>query len=35
MDHIKTHYHVSHSSINPTGIVPQGPELDLLSPHNR
>lgn len=26
-DHIKTHYYASHRSINPTGIVPAGPEL--------
>lgn len=26
-DHIKTHYYVSHRTINPTGIVPKGPEL--------
>lgn len=25
--HIKHHYYASHESINPTGIVPQGPEL--------
>ncbi|BFM15306.1 glutathione S-transferase family protein [Maricurvus nonylphenolicus] len=34
-DHIKTHYYASHLSINPTGIVPLGPELDFSSPHNR
>jgi len=28
-DHIKGHYYVSHSTINPTGIVPVGPELDF------
>ncbi len=28
-DHIKRHYYASHRSINPTGIVPRGPELDL------
>ena len=26
MDHIKTHYYSSHLSINPTGIVPLGPQ---------
>ena len=26
-DHIKDHYYQSHRSINPTGIVPAGPEL--------
>ena len=35
MDHIKTHYFGSHRSINPTGIVPKGPEIDFLAPHGR
>jgi len=35
MDHIKYHYFASHSSINPTGIVPKGPEIDFMQPHNR
>ncbi len=35
MDHIKTHYFVSHRSINPTGIVPSGPDIDFLTPHDR
>ena len=34
-DHIKRHYYQSHPTINPTGIVPLGPELDLTSPHGR
>lgn len=34
-DHIKRHYYMSHPKINPTRIVPKGPSLDLLSPHNR
>lgn len=34
-DHIKSHYYQSHSTINPTGIVPVGPSLDYLRPHNR
>lgn len=33
--HIKRHYYFSHISINPTQIVPTGPELDLLSSHGR
>ncbi len=33
--HIKEHYFKSHKTINPTGIVPSGPELDLSTPHNR
>jgi putative glutathione S-transferase len=35
MDHIKNHYYGSHDSINPTGIVPAGPALDLWAPHRR
>ena len=34
-DHIKTHYYRSHTTINPTGIVPKGPALDLDAPHGR
>jgi putative glutathione S-transferase len=34
-DHIKTHYYGSHKQINPTGIVPLGPELLLDAPHDR
>ena len=34
-DHIKRHYYVTHDSINPTGIVPKGPALDLSAPHGR
>jgi glutathionyl-hydroquinone reductase len=32
-EHIKRHYYESHRSINPTGIVPAGPVLDLGIPH--
>jgi putative glutathione S-transferase len=35
MEHIKHHYYRSHPTINPTGIVPQGPRLDLNAPHDR
>ncbi len=35
MDHIKRHYYGSHPSINPTGVVPLGPALDLDAPHDR
>ncbi len=35
LDHIKQHYYQSHGSINPTGIVPAGPEYDLREPHGR
>lgn len=33
--HIKRHYYESHPSINPTGIVPVGPDLDLAAPNDR
>ncbi len=33
--HIKKHYYQSHKTINPTGIVPIGPEIDFMTPHNR
>lgn len=33
--HIKRHYYESHKTINPTGIVPAGPALDLDAPHDR
>lgn len=35
MDHIKRHYYVSHKTINPTGIVPKGPDINFLAPHGR
>lgn len=34
-NHIKGHYYQSHNTINPTGIVPVGPEIDFLQPHER
>ncbi|WP_372796961.1 glutathione S-transferase family protein [Litorivivens sp.] len=34
-DHIKRHYYASHATINPTGIVPAGPEVDYQRPHHR
>ncbi len=34
-DHIKRHYYVTHAQINPTRVVPVGPELDLDRPHGR
>jgi putative glutathione S-transferase len=34
-DHIKRHYYYTHDDINPTRIVPVGPELDLNAPHRR
>jgi len=33
--HIKNHYYGSHRTINPTGIVPLGPQQDFSGPHGR
>jgi len=35
MDHIKRHYYGSQRHVNPSGIVPLGPQLDFLAPHDR
>ncbi len=35
MDHIKNHYYGSHETVNPSRVVPLGPQLDLNEPHNR
>ncbi|GLK78520.1 glutathione S-transferase family protein [Methylopila turkensis] len=35
LDHIKTHYYWSHTTINPTRVIPLGPALDLDAPHGR
>jgi putative glutathione S-transferase len=35
MHHIKHHYYGSHETINPTGVVPVGPALNLNKPHGR
>ena len=34
-DHIKTHYYASHHTINPTGVVPLGPDIDFTRAHGR
>jgi putative glutathione S-transferase len=35
-DHIKRHYYVTHPQINPTGVVPKGPDLSgWQEPHGR
>lgn len=34
-EHIKQHYFYSHTSINPTRIVPKGPVIKLNQPHSR
>jgi len=33
--HIKSHYYASHDHVNPTRIVPAGPDLDFDAPHGR
>ena len=35
LDHIKRHYYITHTAINPTRIVPIGPLLDLTKQHGR
>jgi len=34
MQHIKEHYYASHDSINPSSVVPKGPNIDFSQPHN-
>lgn len=34
-EHIKTHYYYSHDTINPTRVVPVGPDIDYARAHNR
>jgi putative glutathione S-transferase len=35
MDQIKRHYYTTHDMLNPSRIIPAGPELDFLEPHGR
>ncbi len=34
-DHIKRHYYMTHDRLNPSRIVPKGPDMDWLAPHDR
>ena len=34
-DHIKRHYYMTHPEINPTRVVPIGPDLKFDVSHNR
>jgi len=34
-DHIRRHYYMTHDRLNPSRIVPVGPELDWAEPHGR
>ncbi|TRO40906.1 glutathione S-transferase family protein [Pseudomonas sp. ALS1131] len=33
--HIKSHYYASHATINPTGVIPKGPQQDFTRGHDR
>jgi len=35
MQHIKDHYYASHETVNPTRIIPLGPDIDYALPHDR
>lgn len=35
LDHIKRHYYGSQRTVNPTGVVPKGPDIDFAGPHDR
>ncbi len=35
IDHCKRHYYYSHDTINPTRIVPTGPDIDYSAAHDR
>ena len=35
LDHIKEHYYASHTTINPTQVIPVGPEIDYTAGHDR
>jgi glutathionyl-hydroquinone reductase len=35
LKHIKNHYYASHETVNPSRVVPVGPEIDFAAPHDR
>jgi len=35
MEHIKNHYYASHESVNPSRVIPKGPEIDFMANHDR
>ena len=35
MEQIKRHYYTTHDSLEPSRIIPIGPELDWDAPHGR
>jgi putative glutathione S-transferase len=35
VEHIVNHYYQSHRDVNPSGLVPAGPDVDFSAPHDR
>ena len=35
MDHIKRHYYMTHDKLNPSRVVPKGPDINWFEPHDR
>lgn len=35
MQHIKDHYYASHETVNPSRVIPAGPQVDYSAPHDR
>ncbi len=35
MGQIKRHYYTTHDMLNPTRVIPAGPDIDFLAPHDR
>ena len=35
IEHIKRHYYGSQLDVNPSGVVPTGPDIDFAAPHDR
>ncbi len=35
MQHIKNHYYASHETVNPSRVIPVGPQIDFTLPHER
>jgi putative glutathione S-transferase len=35
IDHIKRHYYMTHKALNPTGVVPTGPQINFDETHHR
>lgn len=35
MEHIKKHYYASHETVNPSRVVPVGPDIDFTAAHGR